>query len=216
MCPCGPQTACAIYGKTQYAACVRPDADTIRGPPALARRHGRAAPPSSPPRHHPAARFPKPLWWPSFPRLIPPGKIDVLEVGCGSGRAREILARAGYHGTYTGVDVFDRFDREPETPFESSFELMDAHDLEPGARFDLIFSNSALEHIPDDAQLIAHLRTTLRPGGIQLHIIPSGAALYAYLWHGYRQYARGAVAKRFKSATPLFSHWAACSAFCCT
>lgn len=134
-----------------------------------------------------------------LPDLIPPGKIDVLEVGCGSGRAREILARAGYHGTYTGVDVFDRFDRDPETPFESSFALMDAHDLEPGARFDLIFSNSALEHIPDDARLIAHLRTLLRPGGIQLHIIPSGAALYAYLWHGYRQYARGAVAKRFKS-----------------
>jgi len=141
-----------------------------------------------------------------LPKMIPPGKINVLEVGCGSGRAREILAQAGYHGTYTGVDVFDRFDRERDTPFDSSFELIDAHDLEPGARFDLIFSNSALEHIPDDAKLITHLRTTLRPGGIQLHIIPSGAALYAYLWHGYRQYARGAVAKRFKSSnTSVFA-----------
>lgn len=141
-----------------------------------------------------------------LPRLLPPGEINVLEVGCGSGRARELLARAGFHGTYTGVDVSDRFDRERETPFASGFQLMDAHDLEPGARFDLIFSNSALEHIPDDAKLIAHLRTTLRPGGIQLHIIPSGAALYAYLWHGYRQYARGAVARRFVPAnTSVFA-----------
>lgn len=132
-----------------------------------------------------------------LPRLLPPGEINVLEVGCGSGRARELLARAGYHGTYTGVDVSDRFDRERATPFASSFRLMDAHDLESDSRFDLIFSNSALEHIPDDTRLIAHLRTTLRPGGIQLHIIPSGAALYAYLWHGYRQYARCAVARRF-------------------
>lgn len=132
-----------------------------------------------------------------LPKLLPPGEINVLEVGCGSGRARELLARAGFHGTYTGVDVSDRFDRERDTAFASSFQLMDAHDLESGARFDLVFSNSALEHIPDDTKLIAHLRTTLRPGGIQLHIIPSGAALYAYLWHGYRQYARGAVTRRF-------------------
>jgi len=132
-----------------------------------------------------------------LPRLLPPGKINVLEVGCGSGRARELLARAGFHGTYTGVDVSDRFDTTRETPFVSDFHLMDAHDIEPGARYDLVFSNSALEHIPNDGRLIAHLRTTLRPGGIQLHIIPSGAALYAYLWHGYRQYARRAVAARF-------------------
>jgi SAM-dependent methyltransferase len=132
-----------------------------------------------------------------LPKLLPPGEINVLEVGCGSGRARELLARAGFHGTYTGVDISDRFDTGRDTPFASTFELMDAHNLEPGARFDLIFSNSALEHIPDDARLIAHLRTTLRPGGLQLHIIPSGAALYAYLWHGYRQYARGGVAARF-------------------
>ncbi len=134
-----------------------------------------------------------------LPKLIAPGEISVLEVGCGSGRARELLSRAGFQGTYTGVDVSDRFDRQLKTPFASNFELMDAHDLAPGARFDLVFSNSALEHIPDDEKLIAHLRTTLRPGGIQLHIIPSGAALYAYLWHGFRQYARGAVAQRFLS-----------------
>jgi SAM-dependent methyltransferase len=64
-----------------------------------------------------------------LPKLLPPGEINVLEVGCGSGRARELLARAGFHGTYTGVDISDRFD--------------------------------------------------------------------AYLWHGYRQFARGGVAARF-------------------
>lgn len=132
-----------------------------------------------------------------LPRLLPPGRINVLEVGCGSGRGRGLLARAGFHGTYTGVDVSDRFDTSQESRFVSEFHLMDAHDIEPGARFDLVFSNSALEHIPEDEKLIAHLRSTLRPGGIQLHIIPSGAALYAYLWHGYRQYARRAVATRF-------------------
>jgi SAM-dependent methyltransferase len=132
-----------------------------------------------------------------LPKLLASGPISVLEVGCGSGRARELIANAGFHGYYKGVDISDRFDHALETPFSSDFELSDAHDIDPGARFDLIFSNSALEHIPDDTALIAHLRTLLRPGGVQLHIIPSGAALYAYLWHGYRQYARRAVAARF-------------------
>jgi len=128
-----------------------------------------------------------------LPQHLPPGEIDVLEIGCGSGRARALLARAGYTGRYTGLDVHDRFDRTTNhAAFESQFRLMDAHDIEVGPRYDLIMSNSALEHIENDTELVARLRTCLQPGGIQFHIVPSGAALPAYLWHGYRQYAAGA------------------------
>ncbi|MGZ0190207.1 MAG: class I SAM-dependent methyltransferase, partial [Alphaproteobacteria bacterium] len=133
-----------------------------------------------------------------LPQHLPPGEISVLEIGCGSGRARDLLARAGYTGHYTGLDVFDRFNKSHGgTAFESEFRLMDAHDIEIAPRFDLIMSNSALEHIEDDAKLVARLRTCLRPGGVQFHIVPSGAALPAYLWHGYRQYAGRALAERF-------------------
>lgn len=132
-----------------------------------------------------------------LPRLLPPGEISVLEIGCGSGRARALLARAGYTGRYTGIDVQDRFDRDLDTPFVSQFRMMDAHAIEPEPRFDLVISNSALEHIPDDAALAPRLAATLCPGGLQLHIVPAGAALWTYLWHGYRQYSPAALAARF-------------------
>lgn len=136
-----------------------------------------------------------------LPQYLPPGEIDVLEIGCGSGRARALLARAGYSGRYTGLDVHDRFDRNAnQNSFDSQFRLMDAHDIEVGPRYDLIMSNSALEHIENDTELVARLRACLRPGGIQFHIVPSGAALPAYLWHGYRQYAAGALDLRFRCA----------------
>jgi SAM-dependent methyltransferase len=136
-----------------------------------------------------------------LPKLLSPGPVTILDIGCGSGRVRKILASAGYTGRYFGLDVDDRFDHSanPEG-FESEFYLMDAHDLDPTPQFDLILSNSALEHIPDDARLIAKLRSCLKPGGVQFHIVPSGAALFAYLWHGYRQYAAGALGKRFDPA----------------
>lgn len=139
-----------------------------------------------------------------LPKLREPGPITILEIGCGSGRARQLLAEAGYSGRYIGLDVVDRFDYASNPDgFESEFRLMDAHDLDPAPQFDLILSNSALEHIPDDARLIEKLRACLNPGGVQFHIVPSGAALFAYLWHGYRQYAAGALGIRFHPANTL-------------
>ena len=126
----------------------------------------------------------------------PDRPITIIDIGCGSGGARELFAAAGLKGTYVGVDIEDRF-REGDWPmFESRFVQADAHvaDLPPA---DLIFSFSALEHIPNDAPLIERLRGCLKPDGMQLHIVPAGWALAAYLWHGYRQYPRSAVLRRF-------------------
>ncbi len=137
-----------------------------------------------------------------LPGRLPPGPIKVLEIGCGAGRTRRQLVRAGYNGRYTGLDVEDRFDRAADIPeFEWSFLEADAHTIETGPRYDLVLSNSALEHIADDRELVDRLRACLRPGGVQLHIVPSGTALLAYLWHGWRQYPAGALGRRFDPAT---------------
>lgn len=79
----------------------------------------------------------------------------------------------------------------------SMFRYAINHEIEISAQYDLIFSNSALEHIADDTMLVTRLRSYLRPGGIQFHMVPSGSSLFAYLWHGYRQYTPGALARRF-------------------
>ncbi len=130
-------------------------------------------------------------------RLFGGRAIAILDIGCGSGGARRHFVDAGLTGTYLGIDIEDRFDRQANfAGFESRFEEGDAHaaGLPPA---DLVFSFSALEHIPDDTRLIARLRGVLRPGGAQVHVVPGGWAILPYLWHGWRHYPRRALAERF-------------------
>ena len=134
-----------------------------------------------------------------LPKLSPPRGLDVLEIGCGSGSMAARIAGFGYGGRYRGVDVQDRFKRDwPHGfPFEVEFLKIDAHTLDASRQFDLMLSSSALEHIPNDTALIRRFPTLMKPGGVELHVVPSGASLGTYLWHGYRQYTPATLAARF-------------------
>lgn len=125
-----------------------------------------------------------------LPKILPRSEIAVLDIGCGSGSSSVLLAQAGFRGTYVGVDVDDRFDRDMPAAdrFERRFVHGNAHDLPETAAYDLVFSNSALEHIPNDRLLLDKLDRLVAPGGLQVHVVPSGWGLLLYLWHGYRQY----------------------------
>jgi SAM-dependent methyltransferase len=132
-----------------------------------------------------------------LPKMLPLGDVRVLEIGCGSGSLTSILAEIGYSGTYVGVDVINRFNHSQNSQFYRTFVLTDANKFEAKDKFDLVVSVSALEHIPDDHQLIPKLAGFLKPGGLQLHFVPSGWGLPVYLWHGYRQYTSTSLASRF-------------------
>lgn len=133
-----------------------------------------------------------------LPALLPPGRVDVCEIGCGSGSLCRRLAALGYSGSYTGIDIADRFARAPVEGFEVAFAKADVNTWTADRRFDLIVSVSALEHMADDAALVARLRGWLKPGGLQVHLVPTSWGLPLYLWHGYRQYSRRAIAARFR------------------
>lgn len=137
-----------------------------------------------------------------LPRLLPARRIRVLDVGCGSGRMRHVLARAGFRGHYVGIDVDDRFvpDETDDGAFASEFILGDATTAELEGPFDLILSVSALEHVAHDARLVDRLRDLLAADGMQLHLVPSPWSLFAYLWHGFRQYGKQAIGRRFDPA----------------
>lgn len=140
-------------------------------------------------------------------QLVRNRELRVLEIGCGSGSLCRRLAALGYFGSYLGVDIADRFDTTPVAGFERRFVSADIHTFDPGnARFDLIISVSALEHVPSDSQLIDRLPEWLASDGFELHFLPSGWGLLVYLWHGWRQYPLASIGKRFGSgavATPL-------------
>ncbi len=142
-----------------------------------------------------------------LPRLLPPGPVRVLDIGCGRGHLTSMLAKAGYHGEYVGLDVDDRFTHDTKIAgFTRRFVHGSAHDFQPDAAFDLIVSVSALEHIPDDGGLLRRLSGMLAPHGLQLHIVPSGWGLAVYLWHGFRQYTIASVERRFgQKGTAIYS-----------
>jgi SAM-dependent methyltransferase len=158
------------------------------------------------------------------PRLFGSHPIEVLDIGCGSGRMADLLAGGGLTGSYAGVDMHDKFEvgKWGNPAFTSRFLLTNAHDIEFDTRFDLVVSNSALEHIPDDARLIRKLNGVLSRDGVQVHLVPATWALFVYLWHGLRQYGSVSLAARFgrsarvyrlggprePSAAPVFHHYA--------
>jgi SAM-dependent methyltransferase len=125
-----------------------------------------------------------------LPRLIPIGKIDVLDIGCGSAYSRGILTHLGYEGTYTGIDVHKHkhFDRNGTESFQSFFVESKIEDFQTDKKFDLVLSVTALEHIENDADAVFRCERLLEPDGRQIHIIPTFWSLFLYLWHGYRQY----------------------------
>ncbi len=136
-----------------------------------------------------------------LPQILPPRKIHMLDIGCGSGFMSDILAASGYTGAYTGIDVGNRFNTtfSHEDAFDRSFVQEDVHAFKTDDKFDLIFSFSALEHIHNDAELVDKLTSLSAENGLQLHVVPSGWGLGLYLWHGYRQYTKADIVDRFGS-----------------
>ena len=133
-----------------------------------------------------------------LPGLLPPKHINILDIGCGSGRMAQVLADLGYTGTYVGLDIRNRFSFKEVDGLHKEFVQCDVHEFDPkDKKFDLILSISALEHIADDASLIDHLPKMLDSDGIELHFVPAGWALPLYLWHGYRQYTLRDIATKF-------------------
>jgi len=134
-----------------------------------------------------------------LPRLLPPRKIEVLEIGCGAGAMADRLAALRYSGTYTGVDIQDYFrrDRPHDFAFAIEFRQIDAHEFSPARPIDLMVSVSTLEHIPSDTKLIERFPGFFNRGGLEVHVVPAGSSLLPYLWHGFRQYTPAKLAARF-------------------
>lgn len=135
----------------------------------------------------------------SLPHRVEGRTVRVLDIGCGSGRSCTLLAQAGFSGHYTGLDLDDRFDhiQTNRTDFKIDFIRGDVHSVLPNETYDVIISNSALEHIPNDMNLPTRFNDLLEGNGLQIHILPGPGALYTYLWHGFRQYSLSAIAQRF-------------------
>jgi len=104
-----------------------------------------------------------------------PAPAQILDFGCGPGRDLRTFTRLGH--VATGLDGSERFAEMART--DSGCEVWQQNFLEldlPAERFDGIFANAVLFHIPSQElpRVLAQLHATLKPGGVLFSSNPRG------------------------------------------
>jgi SAM-dependent methyltransferase len=98
--------------------------------------------------------------------------IDVLDVGCGGGRALHLLARSFPKSRFTGFDLSSdaiaraRQDAAARRLSNLRFELRDAAEVTHTEAFDLILAFDAIPALPRPAVVLAAIARALRPDGV--------------------------------------------------
>jgi SAM-dependent methyltransferase len=100
--------------------------------------------------------------------------IDVLDLGCGRGRALLALAQAFPHSRFNGYDLSDEAIADAQAQARDldltniRFAALDAAQLDERARYDLICTFDAIHDQGDPARVLGNIRRALRPGGTYL------------------------------------------------
>ncbi|MGY2169709.1 class I SAM-dependent methyltransferase [Pseudomonas gingeri] len=101
--------------------------------------------------------------------------FTVLDFGCGPGRDLQAFTRMGH--VAVGLDGSERFAQMARD--DSGCEVLQQNFLElelPSERFDGIFANAVLFHIPRQElpRVLGQLHATLKPGGVLFSSNPRG------------------------------------------
>src|SRR5579872_2001936 len=99
----------------------------------------------------------------------------ILDFGCGPGRDLKTLARLGH--TAIGLEGTAAFAAMARADTGCEVWLQDFHRLDlPGERFDGIFANASLFHVPrrELPRVLRELHATLKPGGVLFSSNPRG------------------------------------------
>jgi SAM-dependent methyltransferase len=100
--------------------------------------------------------------------------IDVLDVGCGSGRALNLLARTFPNSRFVGYDFSDeaiaraRAEAGEHGTTNVRFEVKDAAALGEEARYDLVTTFDAIHDQADPATVLKGIADALRDDGVYL------------------------------------------------
>jgi len=100
--------------------------------------------------------------------------IEVLDVGCGSGRALNLMARAFPNSRFTGYDLSEegisrgRAEAERNGASNIRFEVKDASKLDEAEGYDLITTFDAVHDQAKPAVVLEGIASALKPDGVYL------------------------------------------------
>jgi len=133
-----------------------------------------------------------------------PSSPIVLDIGCSTGYLLEDLDVFLPGASLIGVDMVASGLRTAHALVPHARLLQaDACELPiQDARIDAVVSANLLEHIQDDVGALAEIRRVLRPGGVAVVVVPTGAGAYDYydrfLGH-VRRYRHGEMAEKART-----------------
>ena len=91
----------------------------------------------------------------------------VVDLGCGPGNSTALLAERWPQATVIGVDSApSMLEKARASGIRADWVEADVADWTPEAPVDLLFSNAALQWLPDHRALLPRLLGHLRPGGV--------------------------------------------------
>jgi len=95
------------------------------------------------------------------------GHPQVVDLGCGTGELTAELHRYLRAHSTVGMDSSDEMLRKADDLNEEglSFKKGNITEFQANTEYDVVFSNAALQWVPDHAALFAHLKKALKPGG---------------------------------------------------
>jgi 2-polyprenyl-3-methyl-5-hydroxy-6-metoxy-1,4-benzoquinol methylase len=117
------------------------------------------------------------------------GKKDILDLGCGTGWASQLISR---YGSYTGIDFSSKGIAYAQQHFSQygTFVLASNANIKLGLpldkKYDVIFCSEVIEHVEDHQAFVEQLRLLMQPEGLCVLTTPNGY-LYAEIKKRYSQ-----------------------------
>jgi SAM-dependent methyltransferase len=106
-------------------------------------------------------------------RHLPPGKLDVLDLGCGyDARALRALGDRVARGSGVDVSISDEARAAARLSFEET-TIEEALARIPDGSQDVVLLISVLEHLWDPESVLAGCHRVLRPGGVLMVNVPT-------------------------------------------
>ena len=98
----------------------------------------------------------------------------VIDLGCGPGNSTRVLAERWPGAQLTGLDnSAEMIASARETGLDAEWVLGDLGSWEAQEPFDVVFSNAALQWVPDHTALVRRLLAQVAPGGVLAFQVPA-------------------------------------------